>query len=114
LPVFVLAFLAIVAVVLLVAAVEFQQLDGAIAEVVGVVGQFRGQGFLEIAAVGLELLKFGAIAGAGQAGEGALTPLDLGRDPDGRWSQLVAGLQGIRGIERGALESRSQRRLYLA
>ena len=72
LPVLLLAFLAIFAVVLLITAVEFEQLHGAITEVMGVVGQLGGQGFLQVAAVGLELFKFGALVAASQAGKGSL------------------------------------------
>ena len=99
LPVLVLAFLAIFAVVLLIAAVEFEQLHGAITEVMGVVGELGGQGFLEVAAVGLELLEFGALTAAGQAGKGPLIAHQQRRHPHGgagcRDLRLLRAVRGI-------------------
>ena len=99
LPVLVLAFLAIFAVVLLIAAVEFEQLHGAIGEVMGVVGQLRGQGFLQVAAVGFELFKFGALAAARQAGKGPLIARHHRRHPHrGLGGRDLGLLQAVRGI----------------
>ena len=99
LPVLVLAFLAIFAVVLLIAPVEFEQLHGAIGEVMGVVGELGGQGFLEVAAIGLELLEFGALAAAGQAGKGPLIAHHQRRHPHGgAGCRDLRLLQAVRGI----------------
>ena len=65
LPVLLLSLLAVFAVVLLIAAVELQQLDGTFAEMAEIVLELGSERILEIVAVGLELLKLGALCSSG-------------------------------------------------
>ena len=58
LPILFLPLAAVVTVVLLVAAVKFQDLDRAITEIGSFVAEFPEQRLLQVAAVGLELFKF--------------------------------------------------------
>ena len=57
LPILLLTLAAVVAVVLLVAAVEFENLNGPFREIGGTVRQLAQQGFLEMATACLELFK---------------------------------------------------------
>ena len=78
LPILVLTLLAVLAIVLLVAAVELQQLNGTVGEVVGVVGQFLGEGIVQVGAVRFELLELAAFGTGCDAGRQRPRPSSVG------------------------------------
>ena len=97
LPVLVLALLAIVAVVLLITAVELEDLNGVFAEVGPLVGQFAEQGLQQVAAMGLELLQLAL----GRSADGSRSPVArLGGGAATRGSRTGHAVDGDCGIRR--------------